>query len=550
MNKETHDDLSIGSRQKIYLILVFVSLILLFYSAWQVKPVIVEAEAPLGLASYLAPSYWIGLALLVVTSTFAFLDRRLKKDAIFITILVALGLFLLGITVFVYENAVDPTAYAPNAWVYNLLATGHLDIADPFGLATYYTWPAMHFISASLIEVTGLDLIPFMKYSPLLWSLYLPFITYGIGKRLELEPNRCFLMSFLTISPWLVTFAGYYYARLPATVMFLLIFMLLLNPRRTSAEAVAVILMFTALVITHGLTSLSVIPGLTLVAIYRRDYGFLALFTVILGAWVMYEASPALEAGIQGFTTLLRNIFEAAWMGGYQGTASTARFVTRYSEVSYIALYAALMIGSIILLVRRRIAGARRREVITLFCWAIGVALLVFWGHGELLFRTYLYSLVPAACIIALSYSGRKLLIPLMWIFVTLSPLANYGAQADWGQVLTTELKGTEFFALEVKPRESYFYGYGEQLIIYNDTNLVTGPLYGFPVVSVSPDEVDLSALDRSRYVLMSKLATERQMFLWLETPYDAWPQTEVGRMADLIYNNGYFQIYVNRVVQ
>ncbi len=47
------DRLAPDLRQKIYLILVFTSLIFLFYSAWQVRPVIVEVEAPLGLASYL-----------------------------------------------------------------------------------------------------------------------------------------------------------------------------------------------------------------------------------------------------------------------------------------------------------------------------------------------------------------------------------------------------------------------------------------------------------------------------------------------------------------
>lgn len=550
MTKSAQEYLLLSSRQKIYLILVFVSLSLLFYSAWQVRPVIVEVEAPLGLASYFAPGYWVGLALLVITSIFAFLDRELKKDAIFIVILVALGLFLQGITVFVYENAVDPTAYYPNAWVYNLLATHHLDVAEPLRMISYYTWPAMHFISASLLEVTGLDLIPIMKYAPLLWVLCLVLITYGIGKRFKLEPNRCFLVSFLAISSWLISYAGFYYTRFPAMLLFLLLFMLLLTPRRTVAESLVVMLMFAALVLTHGLTAIVVLPAVILLSFYRRDYRFVALFIVIFGAWHIYEASLALEAGIQAFAIPLRSIFEAALMGGYQGAASTARYATRYSQLSYLALYVVLMIGSVILLLRGRITGQRREQVIALFCWSIGVALIVFWGHGEAVLRTYIYLLVPAVCIIALSFSSRKLLIPLMCLFVALSPLANYGAQANWGQVLTTELKGTKFFALEVKPQESYFYGYGEQLILYNDTNLVTVPLYSPLWLFRPPGEVDVSTLNELHYVIISKQGTDLQMFLWWEAAYDAWPRTEVGRMADLIYNNGYFQIYVNHLAK
>ena len=67
-------------RRKIYLILVFVSLTLLFYSSWQVRPVIVEPYDPVGLVSHLALGYWIGLALLVIVSAFAFLDRELRHE--------------------------------------------------------------------------------------------------------------------------------------------------------------------------------------------------------------------------------------------------------------------------------------------------------------------------------------------------------------------------------------------------------------------------------------------------------------------------------------
>ncbi len=540
-----------GSRQKIYLILVFVSLILFFYSAWQVGPVIVEVEAPLGLASYLAPGYWIGLALLVATSIFAFLDRELKKDAIFITILIALGLFLLGIRVFVEANAVDSTAYYPTSEVYNLLAAGHLDITNPSSIATYYSWPAIHFISASLLEVTGAYLLPIMKYTPLFWILCFVFITYGIGKRFKLEPERCFLLSFLAISSWLIAFAGFYYARFPAMMLFMLLFMLLIVPRRTIADRVAVTLMFAALVLTHGLTAMAVLPAVILLSFYRRDYSFVALFIVIFGAWYMYEATTALEAGIQAFTTPLRNILELTQAERYQVSASTARLASRYSELGFAALYGVLMMGSVILLLRRRITGQRRNQVISIFRWAIGVGLIVLWGHGEVVFRAFIYCVVPAACIIVLSFSSRKVLIPLMCLFVALSPLSNYAGLAGWGQVLTTELKGAEFFALEVKTPGSYFYGPGNQLPFYYNPDLVMFPNYNPFWYTRWPGEVNLSDLDWNvHYIISSKQLTNWQTFSWGEAPYDAWPKTEAGQKADLLYNNGDFQIYENHLAE
>jgi len=539
-----------GSRQRIYLIGVFGSLIIMFLSVWRVGPVVVEAKDTFGLVSHLPLGYWMGLALLLVISIFAFLDRELKKDAIYLAILIALGLFLLGITVFVYENAVTPDSYYPTAEVKNLLITHHLDINHPPILSSYYSWPAIHFISASLMEITGLDLYPFLKYASLLWIPCFVFVTYGIGKRFKLEPNRCFLLSFLAISSWLINFAGYYYARFPAMILFLLIFMLLLVPRRTPAENIAVVLMFTALVITHGLTAVAVLLALTLLAIYRKNPISMLLFIVIFGVWYIYQATGALDIGIDAFKKPLKDIFSLVEGGRYQVSASTSRLVTRYSELSYLAAYAALMIGSAVLLLRRKIKEEHRKLIIALFCWAIGVALIVFWGHGEASFRTFIYCIVPALCIVVLSFSNTKLLIPLMCLFVVLSPLFSYAGQAGWGQVLTTELKGTKFFALEVKPKSSYLYGPGGQLIFYYDPGMVSSPhLDPLSTANVTRlGDVDLSVLDKLQYVIISKQETSWQEFTWNEAPYASWPQTEGGKKANLLYDNGDFQIYENHL--
>ena len=506
-----------------------------------------EVTAPLGLASYFSACYWVGLALLVITSIFAFLDRELKKDAISIIILIALGLFLFGIKVFVRPNPSNPDIYYPNPWVYNLLATGHLDVAENLQMSSSYSWPAILLISASLLKITGLSLISLMKYAPLFFTLCFVFITYGIGKRFKLEPDRCFLISFLAIASLSFIFFGTFYARLPAAILFLLLFMLLLVPRRTVAESVAVILMFAALVLTHGLTAMAVLPGIVLLSIYRKDYRFVALFIVIFGIWYMFQATTAFKAGILAFASPLSDVFRIAQLEVYHVSPSTTRLVSLYSWLIQLASFAVLMVGSAILLLRRRITGERREQVIALFCWAIGVALLLFFGQPQVVFRTYVYLLVPAVCIAALSFSSRKLLILVMCLLVALSPIINNVDEAEWGQVLTSELQGTKFFALEVKPQDSYFYDYGYQLILYNDPNLATVPVVSSAAVALAKGILVVSDLNELHYVIISKQGTDSEIYSRGEDPYAVWPQTEVGKMADLIYNNGYFQIYVNR---
>jgi len=538
--------LSLRSRQKIYLIIVFVSLILLFYSAWQVGPVYVEPEAPLGLVSYLSPAYWAGLALVVVTSILAFLDRELKKDAIFIVILIALGLFLLGIRVFVEENALDSDSYYPTSEVFNLLSAGKLDLANAPSIATYYAWPATHFISAWLLEMTGIDLIPIMKYTPLFWIPCFVFISYAIGKRLELAPNHCFLLSFLAVASWLVPFAGFYYPRLPATIFFLLLFMLLVSPRKTAAETVLVILMFGVLVLTHGLTSVAVLPGLVLLAIYRRETRFVLLFIVIFGAWYVYQATTAMEAGINALLAPMRNVMEIAQIERYQEASAVGRYFARYSQLGYVVLYGLFMLGSIVLLLRRKITGERRKQVIAILAWIIGVGLVVFWGHGEGMWRVYIYCLVPMVCIVALLFYSRRLLVPLMCLFVVLSLFANYTTLAGFGQVTTSGLKGAQFFALEVIPQQRYFAHFSAKQALYYNPDLIRIPMTVSKSFIGELEDGDVSPLDEYRYVVFSKVTSDQVRFEWGEDPYLAWPQTEAGQGSDLIYDNGDFQIYEN----
>jgi len=555
--------LPLPSRQKIYIILVAVSLFLLFYSIWQVYPVIVEEKGLLGLASYLPPCYWAGLAMVVLTSIFAYTDGGLKKDGIFILLLLTLGIYLFGVKVFFEVNPGNPTVYYPFGEVQNLLVSHHIDIANVPGefLNTYYSWPAFHFINAPILEISGIapsSFLGFVKAMPLFFTLCFVFITYGIGKRFELSPNRCFLLSFLAIASWMPDFAGLYYPRAYAMILFLALFMLLLVPRRTTAEAVMMILMFTAAVMLHGLVAMALIPGVVLLAVYRRDFRFVAIFIVIFLAWNMYLAPLVVESGIIG---LLRYPFQSilglADIERYQQPALMSSIVARYTRIPYAISYIALMVGCAILILRRRIMGERRKQVITLYLFATGIALITYLGFGESLFRAYIYAIVPAVAIVALSLPRRKIItaitVALMCLFAALHLPANYCGESMWGQVQTTQLKGTEFLVCRVKPPpgEGIFQPYGTQLFFYYNSDLArTNP---FPDASelietfyktheVRPYLVEpINTLDRIEYVIISSHGAYLPQF-----DLRVWPHTEAGGKANLIYNNGDLQIYDN----
>ena len=555
--------LPLASRQKIYITLVFVSLFLLFYSVWQVYPVIVEEEALLGLASYLPPCYWIGLALLVLTSIFAFLDSELKKDAIFILLLLALGVFLFGVKVFFEANPGNPTVYYPFGEVKNLLVSHHIDIANvPRGLMnSYYSWPAFHFINASILDISGIassSFLGFVKAMPLYFTLCFVLITYSIGKRLELSPNRCFLLSFLAIASWMPDFAGLYYPRMYAMILFLLLFMLLLVSRRTAAETVVMILMFSTAVLIHGLVAMALIPGVVVLAVYRRDFRFVALFITIFFAWNIYLAPLVVESGIISMLqSPFLSILSLADIERYQQPALMSTIVARYTRIPYAISYIALMVGCAILLLRRGITGERRKQVFSLYFFATGLLVITVFGTGESVWRAYIYDIVPALAIVALSLPRRKIItalaIALMCLFTFLHLPANYCGESQWGQVQTYQLRGTEFFATKVKvsPGEilSQFYG-GEVFWYYNTDFTCSLPLTSsvalldtfYKTHEVRPHLVEpINTLDRIPYVIISRHGTYPPEF-----NARVWPQTEAGGKANLIYNNGGLQLYEN----
>ena len=556
MGKAIQSYVPVELRAKLYLILAFVSVLLFFVSVWQVKPVIVDVFSPLGLASYLPPAYWLALAILVLDSILVFLDGELKKDAIFLTILAVLGLFVFGTGVFVYSNALDPSVYHPTSEVNLLLADRHVDIGitAPGYLPNYRTWPAVHFTSASILEISGISTGTMVKYFPLFWMLFFVFLSYAVGKRFELSSNRCFLISFLAIASWLAPLAAGYKAHSLAMILYISLLLLLVIPRKTVAEVVLATILFSTLVFTHAFATLPTLAAIIVLAIYRRNPSLIALFIVIFLSWYLNVAFIAMEHGIRAFWTIpFKELFMVAEESRYQLPSVMARAVNRYAELASLALYVFLVAGSFIVLLRRKIAENYRKYAITAFVWLFGVAILIALNYGgEGSYRLYLFCLLPSACIIALLISKKLLLIPVMCLMVALFPFSNHRVDAAYRQVRTTELKGSEFFAMNIQPWHSYYYGGDPALVNYyqptfyeDDAIAMFAPSW---LPAKMPGDVDLSYIDtHCQYVLISRDGTDHVEFGWGVDPYTEWPEkSEVGRRSDRLYDNGDFQIYWN----
>ena len=287
---------------------------------WSVSPIVVTPSDLLGLASHYPPLYWLGLTIVLVGSVFAYLDQDIRDDAPFIALLFALAFILVGVPQLAVSNPPDPSSYYPNSESLLLLQTGHLDIANAPVIA-YYAWPATHFISATLMAVAGVDLGSLIRYGPLLIVFFVVVITYSLGKRFHLGRDRCFLISFLVLSSLLVSAVGDYAPRTIGGLLFLVLTLIVVPARgRNTSMWVAALLVFTGLVLSHGLYSVAALLALSALYFYRRQPRFIVLaFTVFL-AWIVFEASAALSYGYSyaitiPFSDILRLIQAERYVG-------------------------------------------------------------------------------------------------------------------------------------------------------------------------------------------------------------------------------------------
>lgn len=542
-------NLSIASRSKLYLIFGFISLILFFYSVSQIAYVIAEPSDLFGLASHFTLPYWIGLALLITCSIFAFLDKELKSDGIYLFILLSLGLYLFGIATLIQENVRNPSMYLTVADVRNLLVTGHTDIVGAYALDFYRAWPGAHFIYASILHVTGTtsNLKELITYVPFFWLLSYIFITYAIGKRFGLSQKYCFLLTFLALSSYWMIQSGASQQGI-AALLYLSLFMLVANPnpRNTVAEIILAILYFAALLLTHGLTSLVLVSALFVLSIYRRTRNeatpLVFLFPVLFMAWYMYQAFAAFDLGIRTWWVAPWEHILAMGLrveGLYDQVYTAAPIVIqKYSSLAYFFVYGIFIAAAIYLLMRHRIKQEDRKWVLTLLMWIIGLGLAGFiYPNREIYIRFLLVGLVPVICIILKVFSSRKLLIPLMLLCLLLFFPARYGIEGYYGQVRSTELTGVRFFTYHTGPVEPWLFyrGGNPDVLTFYNPDIITWPLRGASPGMPSDD------LDEASYVLSGKQGSGEEALI------SSWIQTGRGEEAALIYDNGGFKIYKNR---
>lgn len=535
---------------KIYIILSAISLILLFYSIWEIKPVLVDITDLIGLTSHLTLAYWIGYILIIFCLIRLYFDTGNKNELIYILILVVVGLFLFGVPIFAEENARFPWSYYPAGEVKTILETKYIDSISPYPLVSYRSWPAIHLISASILYLTGIKIENLLKYMPIFWLFSVIFILFSIGKRLKFSVKQSFLASFIVLTSFW-TFHYYYGPPSFSYILYLLLFMFIVSFSNISKirDTILISLTFAVLVITHMLTSIALISSFLfssnyINSIYKKRTRYMIFFLIVFIAWYVYLAPVMFRTGVEEFVKQATELgfFSFFQTEKYNAGELLTRQITHYSRLFYMGIYAISMIYAAGLYLTGRIKKENKELIKICFFWFIGVlALFMFkYGVAEVDDRIYIYSLVPMACILTLSFNRKTLIILSILLVVPHIP-AHYGSES-YEMIRSTELVGSKFFAMKITidNNQSYF-SMWDTFINYYDSETIN---YKRKSLSVAA-KPNISMVTTSNYIINSKSSQNFVIYAYGFDPIQEEIRLYQNNLS-LLYNNGYFQIYKN----
>jgi hypothetical protein len=538
-----------------YMGLLIVSGAFFVISMWRTGPVVIEWPASFGLLSYLHWSYWVALGILLLTALFAYLDRAVQSNLLFITITLTLGLYILGLTVFLEPNARTPASYGNFTEVNVIETTGRLDLGEPLAPSSYRNWPGTLYFLAAAMDVTGLeDYTELTRYLPLIWPVFLTFITQAIGRRLGLEPKQRFLLSFLALATTLgwhdypATFAG--------LGLYFLAAMLLLDQRRTVPSTIALIIAALGVVIIHPIMTLALL--LTAIGVFLTRGAtntFLILIIALVGAWNLYAALSFTDYFINNFlATFWRPMVAAQFQASsYEtvGPTSAARLASRYSQIAFFGIYALLILRHVVWLLRH--GRTDPNGALALRILAIPIVLgpiAVGMGLGaEGFARTLVLGAVWILVVLVLTRPPPVIPATLMLALPVILLFAQYSLEGAWPYVSTSSLRGTEFLATRVEKAPADFFAYHgvhDLASYYNPEFLSVGSMDSWSVTDPALRRADPSQLDDAPYVLFNQQGHDTMLWLWGHDPFWPWQYTDQGEQADRIYDSNRFEIYRN----
>jgi len=372
-----------------------------------------------GLATLVPNYFYLALMLLSVSFLFIISEDKINQHlAVFqITTLV---IFLWLTPALIEGTSRFRAGYYNYGFTDYIIRNGNI---DPYVLS-YHNWPGFSILSSFIIEYLGISNPEsfIMIYPALINIIYFPLIFSFLG---DINNQKKYLgVWFFFLANW--TSQDYFSPQSLAFVLYILIFIILFGQLEKTKKYFIFILSFSALVITHFLTSLITITALVLLYItkYITKSHLIKLSIVILSFWTIYGAAAFFTSDLKRYLTKAMNfdiVLESSFIE--PTTLSKYRAIISYFRILYSLLVGLFSLsGLIIYLKNKEIKDLKK----ILLCIIAPLPMLFGISYGgELIIRAYFLSLPFALFLIMKNKEVKKLYYIFIFFIVIFAPLLH-----------------------------------------------------------------------------------------------------------------------------
>jgi len=259
MNKSNNFILGLSENSKniIANILIVLSFILYVLSVYNTKVATIPYYLGFGLLEVLPITFPLAIILLAVS---ILINIEKMSELKYIALLILLSDYVWGIRVFV-----ESYAFAHDAWGMGYIAkevfeTGNFSFADQIKPAMYYIgWPGAFIFLASLVHITGIQIIDLLKIYPILISPIQIFSVYALFRTFSRNQSRYAALFFLVVNNFIYT---HWSPQSISIILFITLFLLIKKIEKSTHSLIAKSLIFItvfSIVVIHPTMSLILI---------------------------------------------------------------------------------------------------------------------------------------------------------------------------------------------------------------------------------------------------------------------------------------------------